>query len=162
MHVQLTSLPQLDLPVKTEPGSVGDLGRRGLADGSPCARAFDVVLVEVVLERCWRVVGAGFSPGGSWLRRSMPDRTAPDRTARRSSRQDPCRGRGPPVKPPGSRSARRPRPASPGMNPRHPWSLHDCDPELIICYRVVSGGFQRGGVTAFPFAGQIVSSADMG
>src|SRR5262245_44812175 len=33
--------------------SVGNLGRGGLADGSPGAQAFDVVLVEVVLERCW-------------------------------------------------------------------------------------------------------------
>jgi len=33
--------------------SVANLGRGGLVDGSPRAQAFDVVLVEVVLERCW-------------------------------------------------------------------------------------------------------------
>lgn len=39
--VQLTSLPQLDLPVNTEPGSVGiSVAAAQLAAGSPCAQAF--------------------------------------------------------------------------------------------------------------------------
>lgn len=38
----------------------------------------------------------------------------------------------------------------------HPWSLHDCDPGLIICYRVVSGGFSAVELLPFRLPGRLL------